>query len=146
VFLIVLVVFVFCVQEASQRATATELLNSEWLLNNTADKKSTMKKHTSITNLPRFQVRIVLTVLFCCFLLRFVGVCQISCLLLLFIVFCFCRGECGRVEESRAKGGDGEEEHQRHHAAQIRRQSHSFQLAFHRLSVLARKAQPTDRT
>lgn len=44
-------------QEPSQRATASELSQHEWISKNvSSSKKATMKKHTSITNLPRFQV------------------------------------------------------------------------------------------
>ncbi len=42
-------------KDPAKRATAAELLQDEWLVTNN-NKKSTMKKHTSITNLPRFQV------------------------------------------------------------------------------------------
>lgn len=42
-------------QDPGQRATASELAASEWIVR-MSDKKATMRKHTSITNLPRFQV------------------------------------------------------------------------------------------
>lgn len=42
-------------KEPKARATAAELLEDHWIRNHT-EKKAPMKKHTSITNLPRFQV------------------------------------------------------------------------------------------
>ncbi len=43
-------------KEPAKRATAAELLEDPWIVSNNNSKKNAMKKHTSITNLPRFQV------------------------------------------------------------------------------------------
>jgi serine/threonine protein kinase len=43
-------------KDPAKRASASELLSDEWIVAGNNSKKNAMKKHTSITNLPRFQV------------------------------------------------------------------------------------------